>query len=65
MFSFKVIELSDNYIKLETNGSAGGNYDKEKGKYLPQICTLKIDETMEFKTKTMDAGSSFYVSIEK
>ena len=65
VFSFKVIELDDNYVKLQTNGSAGGEYNKEKGKYLPKTYILKFDETMEFKTKTMDSGSSFYVSIEK
>jgi len=62
-FSFKVTEIGEDFIKLKTNGSAGGVYDKEKKKDLPQENVLKIGETLTFSTKTMDAGSVFEVTL--
>ena len=64
-FSFKVLEIGDNYIKLQTNGSAGGEYNSQKEKYLPMINIVKLDEILTFSTKTMDSGSEFEVSIIK
>ena len=63
-FSFKVLEVGENYIKLQTNGTAGGEYLAEKKKYLPKTSILKVGETLEFSTKTMDSGSSFSVWFE-
>ena len=62
-FSFKVLETGANYLKLQTNGSAGGEYNEKKKKYLPITSIIKLGETLTFDTKTMDAGSSFEVSI--
>ena len=63
VFSFKVLEIGDDYLKLQTKGTAGGEYDNNKEKYLPKISTIKFDEILKFKTHTMDAGSNFVVSI--
>ena len=64
-FSFKVLEIAEDYLKLQTNGSAGGVYDKAKKKYVAQISTIKLGEVLKFETKTMDSGSSFEVSVIK
>lgn len=62
-FSFKVLEIGANYLKLQTNGVAGGEYNEKKKKYLPIVSMLKLGETLTFTTKTMDAGSVFEVTL--
>ena len=62
-FSFKVLEIGEDYLKLQTNGSAGGEYNIDKKKYLHKTCIIKLGETLTFSTKTMDAGSSFEITL--
>lgn len=62
-FSFKVKKICEDHLILETNGVAGGEYNRDKKKYLPKESILKFGETLEFSTKTMDCGSNFVVSV--
>ena len=63
IFVFKVVEVGANYVTIQTNGTAGGEFDRTKKKYLAQTVTIKLGEKLTFSTKTMDAGSSFEMSI--
>ena len=65
VFAFKVLEIGESYVVLETNGYAGGEYNEDKKKYLPKISVLKLGDILIFSTKTTDAGSTFYISIDK
>ena len=62
-FSFKIIKMGEDHLIIVTNGVAGGEYNREKKKYLPKESILKFGEILSFSTKTMDSGSSFDVSL--
>ena len=65
IFAFKVLEVGEDFITIQTNGIAGGEYNTDKNKYCSKISQIKLGETLKFKTNTMDSGSSFEVSIIK
>ena len=65
VFSFNVLEIGEDCVIVKTNGTAGGEYNKRKGKYVPKTSTVKFGEILKFSTKTMDAGSKFDFLIQK
>lgn len=62
IFSFKVIKITNKYIKLLTFGEAGGKYSK--GRYKPKKVILPLKETIKFNTGWMDAGKNFEISVD-
>jgi hypothetical protein len=62
IFCFEVVNRGDGEIVLKINGTAGGEWNKNKQKYEPQIVTLKKNEMQKFSTKTMDSGKSFEIT---
>ena len=62
-FSFKVLKVKENYLKLLVGGEAGGIYNKKKDLYTSQKVVLHLNKTLTFKTGWMDAGKSFEISI--
>ena len=63
-FSFKVTKIGEDYLILQTNGTAGGEFNKEKKKYQSKESVLKFGEILTFSTKTMDTGASFELSVK-
>ena len=62
-FSFKIIKIKDNYLKLLVGGQAGGIYNKKKDLYKSQKIKLFLNESLTFKTGWRDAGKTFEISI--
>ena len=65
LMAYKVLENKGDSLILEVSGEAGGVWNDKKKKYLPQIVTLNVGESKEFKTDTFDAGKRYILTLEK
>jgi len=63
IFSFKVVKITNKYIKIVTNGEAGGVYSNFRRKYKPKKSILYYNQTISFDTNWKDAGKIFEISI--
>ena len=63
-FSFMVLEIGDDFVKIETNGNAGGYYDEKQQKYKPIERVFKVGEVNKFYTNYFDVGANFSVELK-
>lgn len=63
IFSFKVVKITNKYIKIVTNGEAGGVYSNFRRKFKPKKSVLYYNQTISFDTNWKDAGKIFEISI--
>lgn len=65
IFAYTPVKIGSDFVVLKTEGLAGGYWKTRLDTPTPQEVELKVGQTLEFQTPTMDSGIDFIVTLEK